>query len=77
MDNLYYVMVENVVAEANNFAFALLLATFNAFNEEQPIKLEATFLFFQKFIFLSDMSKVLTLMSNLKTNQIAKINRGF
>ena len=34
MDNLYYVMVENVVAEANNFTFALLLATFNVFNEE-------------------------------------------
>ena len=36
MDNLYSAVVENVVAEANDFfqAFALLLVAFNVFNVE-------------------------------------------
>ena len=60
MNDLYSVEnVENVLAETNDFfqAFALLLAAFNVFNVEQPKQLEATFLFFQKFLlFISDMS---------------------
>ena len=74
MDNLYSILVENVVvAETSDFvqAFALLLGAFYVFNVEYPKKLEATLLFFQKFTpGISDRSKlpskVLTLMSNLK-----------
>ena len=74
MDNLYSILVENVVvAETSDFvqAFALLLGAFYVFNLEYPKKLEATLLFFQKFILgISDRSKlpskVLTWMSNLK-----------
>ena len=74
MDNFYSILVENVVvAETSDFvqAFALLLGAFYVFNVEYPKKLEATLLFFQKFILgISDRSKlpskVLTLMSNLK-----------
>ena len=66
--------MENVVvAETSDFvqAFALLLGALYVFNVEYPKKLEATLLFFQKFILgISDRSKlpskVLTLMSNLK-----------
>ena len=74
MDNLYSILVENVVvAETSDFVqtFALLLGAFYVFNIEYPKKLEATLLFFQKFILgISDRSKlpskVLKLMSNLK-----------
>ena len=74
MDNLYSILVENVVvAETSDFvqAFALLLGAFYVFNLEYPKKLEATLLFFQKFILgISDRSKlpskVLILISNLK-----------
>ena len=74
MNKLYSILMENVVvAETSDFvqAFALLLGAFYVFNVEYPNKLEATLLFFQKFILdLSDRtklpSKVLTLMSNLK-----------
>ena len=74
MDNLYSILVENVVvAETSGFvqAFALLLGAFYVFNVEYPNKLEATLLFFQKFILdLSARtklpSKVLRLMSNHK-----------
>ena len=74
MDNLYSILVENVVAaETSDFvqAFALLLGAFYVFNVEYPKKLQATLLFFQKFILgISDRSKLpskdLTLMSNLK-----------
>ena len=74
MDNLYSILVENVVvAETSDFvqAFALLLGAFYVFNVEYPKKLEATLLFFQKFILgISDRSKlpskVLILISNLK-----------
>ena len=74
MDNFYSILVENVVvAETSDFvqAFALLLGAFYILNVEYPKKLEATLLFFQKFILgISGRSKlpskVLTLMSNLK-----------
>ena len=74
MDNLYSILVGNVVvAETSDFVetFTLLLGAFYIFNVEYPKKLEATLLFFQKFILgISDRSKlpskVLTLMSNLK-----------
>ena len=74
MDNLYSILVENVVVEeTSDFvqAFALLLGAFCIFNVEYPKKLEATLLFFQRFILgISDRSKlpskVLALMSNLK-----------
>ena len=74
MDNLYSILVENVVvAETSDFVqpFALLLGAFFVFNIEYPKKLETTLLFFQKFILgISDRSKlpskVLTLMSNLQ-----------
>ena len=59
MDNLYYILVENVIAEMSNFVqvFALLLGAFFAFNIEYPKKLETTLLFFQKFILrVSDRS---------------------
>ena len=73
-DNLYSILVENVVfAETSDFvqAFALLLGAFYVFNVEYPKKLEATLLFFQKLTLgISDRSKlpskVLALMSNLK-----------
>ena len=74
MDNLYSILVENVVVEeTSDFvqAFALLLGAFCIFNVEYPKKLEATLLFFQGFILgISDRSKlpskVLALMSNLQ-----------
>ena len=53
MDNLYSILVENVVvAEASDFvqALALLLGAFYVFNVEYPKTFEATLLFFQKFI---------------------------
>ena len=74
MDNLYSILVENVVVEeTSDFvqAFALLLGAFCIFNVKYPKKLEATLLFFQRFILgISDRSKlpskVLALMSNLQ-----------
>ena len=74
MDNLYSILVENVVVEeTSDFvqAFALLLGAFYIFNVEYPKKLEAMLLFFQRFILgISDRSKlpskVLALMSNLQ-----------
>ena len=52
IDNLYSILEENVIAEMSDFvqAFALLLGAFFVFNIEYPKKLEATLLFFQKFI---------------------------
>ena len=74
MDNLYSILVENVVvAEASDFvqALALLLGAFYVFNVEYPKTFEATLLFPQKFILgISERSKlpskVLALMSNVK-----------
>ena len=61
-DNLYSILVENVVfAETSDFvqAFALLLGAFYVFNVEYPKMLEATHLFFQKFILgISDRTEV-------------------
>ena len=63
IDNLHTVIVENAVAETNDFLrhLSLLAATFDVFNVERPKQFEATFLFFQKFLLsISDLRELLS-----------------
>ena len=82
MDNIYSVVVENVVTETNEFfqVFALLLAALNVFSVEQSKQLDAASLFSQKFLlFISDMSelpsKVLQSVSICSRNSVIIVTR--
>ena len=81
MNNLYSVIVENVVVETNNIfqVFALPVAVFNVFNLRVTQTVRDSIYFFHKcFLFMTDMSelltKVLTLMSNFIVNEIYRRN---